>query len=256
MRETEVKLGRRQSWLDKPRPKASFDPFAIEGEDGETRHSNEVFYDIVALALQCDATRIMTFQMPGGNGFLPIEGVTMAYHNMTHHGHRPEHIRQLKLVDTWRFQQFASFLKRLKTFRDENDRPLLDSTIVMFGSGMADASVHSSRNTPVLLAGGGFKHGRHHSVPDGSKPYIKIRCTETEIFWRFSIKDNGIGIENQHTIKIFDMFKRLHLDEDYEGTGIGLAQCMKIVRLHNGKIWVESEVGKGSTFFFVIPKKT
>ena len=93
-------------------------------------------------------------------------------------------------------------------------------------------------------------------VPDGTKPDIKILCTETEIFWRFSIKDNGIGIENQHTIKIFDMFKRLHLDEDYEGTGIGLAQCMKIVRLHNGKIWVESEVGKGSTFFFVIPKKT
>lgn len=170
VRETEIKLGRRQSWLDKPRPKAPFDPFAIEGDDGETRHSNEVFYDIVALALQTDATRIMTFQMPGGNGFLPIDGVTMAYHNMTHHGHRPEHIRQLRLVDAWRFQQFAAFLKRLKTIRDENDRPLLDTTIVMFGSGMADASVHSSRNTPIILAGGGFKHGRHHALPAGGKP--------------------------------------------------------------------------------------
>lgn len=169
VRETEVKLGRRQSWLDKPRPKAPFDPFAIEGEDGDTRHSNEVFYDIVALALQTDATRILNFQMPGGNGFLPIDGVTMAYHNMTHHGQRPEHIRQLKLVDAWRFEQFSAFLKRLKTIRDENDQSLLDTTVVVFGSGMADASVHSSRNTPILIAGGGFKHGRHHVVSDGTK---------------------------------------------------------------------------------------
>jgi hypothetical protein len=169
VRETEQKLERRSAWVEKPKPKAPFDPLQLEGPDGDSRNNNEIFYDILALALQTDSTRFANFQMGGGNGFLPIPGCTMAYHSMTHHGRKPEHIRQLQLVDAWRFKHFAGFLKRLKTIRDANDRPLLDTTVVLFGSGMADASVHSSRNTPIMVAGGGFKHGHHHAMPNGTK---------------------------------------------------------------------------------------
>lgn len=84
------------------------------------------------------------------------------------------------------------------------------------------------------------------------KPRIDIWAERVDGMWRFAVKDNGIGIDPKFSEKVFEIFQRLHTREEYPGTGIGLAVCKKIVERHGGKIWFESEVGKGTTFFFTL----
>ena len=85
-------------------------------------------------------------------------------------------------------------------------------------------------------------------------PLITINSKEQDSYYKFWITDNGIGIPKEHFEKIFEVFQRLHSRNKYSGTGIGLSYCKKVVDLHKGEIWLTSEVGKGTTFYFTISK--
>jgi len=89
---------------------------------------------------------------------------------------------------------------------------------------------------------------------DAERPEVVIDCVKRGLFFRFAIKDNGIGIKAEKQNQIFEMFTRLHTQDEFEGTGIGLATCKKIVDRRGGEIWVESTEGQGSTFYFTIPQ--
>jgi light-regulated signal transduction histidine kinase (bacteriophytochrome) len=86
-------------------------------------------------------------------------------------------------------------------------------------------------------------------------PRVEVTYEEKEPGLLFKVHDNGIGIEEKYFDQLFTLFERLHTQEEYEGTGAGLAICKKIVQQFGGRIWVESQVRRGSTFFFTLPKK-
>ena len=93
---------------------------------------------------------------------------------------------------------------------------------------------------------------KYHGI---GSPRVHVSAARNGSAWTIAVRDNGIGMEAKHFERIFEIFRRLHTQEQYPGTGIGLAVCRRIVLRHGGRIWVESQVGKGSTFFFTVPDR-
>ena len=108
--------------------------------------------------------------------------------------------------------------------------------------------IHNPHRQQLFLVGNAFKYCK-----PGVPPVIHISAQRRNREWRFAVKDNGIGIEDDYKERIFGLFKRLHTQDEYTGTGIGLALCHRIVERYNGCIWVESEPGGGSAFYFALP---
>ena len=109
--------------------------------------------------------------------------------------------------------------------------------------------MHASHLQQVLqnLVGNAIKYCAPERTPEVDVTAVRERGCYT-----FSVRDNGIGIDAQYRETIFKLFKRLHTDKEYAGTGIGLAICQRIIEQYDGRIWVESEPGKGSTFYFTV----
>ena len=119
-----------------------------------------MLFDLTHLALQTDSTRLITIMLAGSTYAPPIRGVTLGHHDLSHHGKDPGKLAQLKIVELETMKTVHDLLTKLKQTQEAGGS-LLDRTTVFLGSNLGNGSSHSVKNLPVLLAGGGFNHGRH-----------------------------------------------------------------------------------------------
>jgi hypothetical protein len=160
VREMERRLQAMQAWSRKPKPKVDAAMPRDVQNVADMIGKMDVLFDLMPLALQTDSTRVVTIMIGGGDEVLPIPGVTMGHHSLSHHGQEPAKIEQLRRIEEAEMKSFDGLLSKLKSAK-EADVPLLKNTTVLFGSNLGNASSHANNNLPIVLAGGPFKHGRH-----------------------------------------------------------------------------------------------
>lgn len=183
--EQQLDLGKR--WADVPKPQ----PGMAEPQNTGFVSDLPVLYDLMALALQTDSTRITTLEIAGGFEASAF-GLRKDYHALSHHGQVKENIDGLLVLEEYQMQQFARFLSKLKSIQD-GDASLLDRTMVLFGSGMANANAHTNTNLPVILAGGGFKHGEFKAFPTSGIKRVPLCNLYLSLLQRFGVETNHFG---------------------------------------------------------------
>jgi hypothetical protein len=187
VRDVEKRLELRQRWTNQPKPKAPFDKPA-------NRNAVEdipLMYDLIALALQTDSTRIATFEI--GGDFSPQHlGIKKDWHGLSHHGNDPEAIASLITLEKYQIEHFGKFVARLAKMND-GERTLLDSTTVLFGSGMGDGNSHKNSDLPILLAGGGYKHGEFREVPREGINKVPLCNLFVDIAQKMGVETDSFG---------------------------------------------------------------
>ncbi len=167
VREVESRLGKAEAWAHRPKPVVDMPPPEDIADRKDIIGRTRLMFSVMQLALRTDSTRFITLSIDGQNDVPPIEGVTVDHHNLSHHGKDPEKLAQLKIVETLEMQALAEFLGELAA-APEGGGNVLDNTLVFYGSNLGNASSHDTKNMPVLLAGGPFRHGNHLAFPERS----------------------------------------------------------------------------------------
>lgn len=163
VRELETRLAEGEAWVTRPKPAVDVTKPVDIGNPNDFVGRQRLMSDMVRLALATDSTRFVTLHLGGSGGVVPIEGVEEGYHSLSHHGRDGDKLAQLAVVETEIVKAWGDFLRGLAA-GDEGgggDGSLLDRTTVLLTSNLGNASSHDNRNLPVLLAGGGYRHGAH-----------------------------------------------------------------------------------------------
>lgn len=185
VRSVEARLQISDEWLDRPKPKVEMQQ-PTAGQAFTKRLP--LFYDMIRLALQTDSTRVAALSIPGN---LPVQdlGLQGNYHAFSHHGKSDRLLKPLFTIEQFQMKQLARFLKSLKSTQQPFGKNMLDHTMVLAGSGMGNASSHSNKDLPILLAGGGFKHGSHHAMPAESHRRVPLANLYTTMLQKFGDHD-------------------------------------------------------------------
>ena len=174
VRDLEQRMIGNQEWATKPKPVVGYKaPKDVSDPNDDIARLN-LMMDLIYLAIQTDSTRFLTLYVGGSNSVQPIPGVSIEYHSLSHHGQDLEKLAQLKIVQTRQMEAVGGLLKKLND-NMEGGRPLLDHTSLIFGSAMGNASSHNCKNLPIVMAGGGFKHGQHLAFDkDDNTPLCRL----------------------------------------------------------------------------------
>lgn len=160
VRDLEGQLVEAEAWEHRPKPKVTMpEPKDITENNLLVQRLQQMF-GVLRLALETDSTRLITVFINPFSMVPAIDGVTHETHSITHHGNRPETLHELALIEAAHFRMLDELLTGLKAAKEDNET-LLDRTQVLFGSCMGNANAHDNHNLPMLLAGGGYKHGQH-----------------------------------------------------------------------------------------------
>lgn len=161
VRELEQRLVKSEEWERREKPTVDIKPPEDITAREELVERSRLMFQMARLALETDSTRIIALTIDqNSNPKVNLPGVTQAHHSLTHHGHRDESVDQLKIIESAQTKVFGELLGDLKSVREDNET-LLDRTMVLYGSNLGNANSHDNKNMPMILAGGGFKHGQH-----------------------------------------------------------------------------------------------
>ena len=169
VRQVEVRTQRADSWLNIQKPKLDapdIDHLSRKLDLSVVANYHRLFFDLMVMALRTDSTRVLTCMIcsESNGGAIPDIGISQTRHGLSHHNGDPEQLRRLTQTDTFLVEEFSYFLDQLKAHKEDDGQTLLDTTQVLWGSGMAYGHSHGNANLPTLLAGGralGYKHGQH-----------------------------------------------------------------------------------------------
>ncbi|MEM7477812.1 MAG: DUF1552 domain-containing protein [Planctomycetota bacterium] len=183
VRDVERRLQMSQVWIDRPKPDSPIEE--VVDEERLQIDEVELLYDLMALALQTDSTRVATLET--GLGFRTAELDLDSYHALSHHGKSDDRIDQLKVVEAFLTTKLSNFITRLK------EASIFDETLIVFGSGMSDGSIHSNRNLPVLLAGGGIQHQGHVVCPEEQHKRVPLANLWLSVLQWFGTETDRFG---------------------------------------------------------------
>lgn len=169
VRELEQRLVKDEAWAKTPKPRVDVEPPKDIPDAADLIGRTRLLFDLSHLALQTDSTRLITIMLAGSTYAPPIPGVTLGHHDLSHHGKDPGKLEQLKIVEIETMKTLRDLLAKLKQSQEEGGS-VLDRTTVFLGSNLGDGSSHSVKNLPVLLAGGGFRHGQHLAFDPQNPP--------------------------------------------------------------------------------------
>ena len=187
IRDVEKRLQVRKRWVDQVKPDAPFDKPA----NRNTVDDLPMLYELIALALQSDSTRVATLEI--GGSFLPQNlGIDKSYHSLSHHGNDEEAVGHLVKLETYQLQQFDKFLSRLSAIQD-GEQTLLDSTAVLFGSGMGNGSSHTNSDLPIVLAGGGYGTGQFKKVTAKGVGKVPLCNLLLDIAQKTGVRSDSFG---------------------------------------------------------------